>query len=188
MNPYEKVLTYKKANLTPAQESIRNTFISLCRVHPYSSISVTELCKKASVARTTFYASYPNTDALLEEIEDGLVANLIEYGNKGLKKRGLDYVSGMFSYVRDHRDVLELLLCIRPDIRFINKWKDAVKFHVYDYAVARVDPDNVGLALEMFASMVITGYTYYLEHPDELNLVALSHAVTRSFDEISKEK
>lgn len=185
-NPYSAVTRFKKANLTPAQESIKNAYIELCKIYPYASISITELCKKANVARTTFYATYPNSDALLEEIEDSLIYEFLKQGEKIYSDVNDVYIKESFKLVDLHRDCLKLFLVDRPDYRFIAKWKNAMKYHLHDSAVKRVDKKNVGLAMELFSSMVIAGFGYYLVHPNELDLDKLSLAATRVMEDLTK--
>lgn len=54
---------------------MKDALLELLEKEPLSKISVTELCKLADVNRATFYAYYPDTQALLREIEDDAMEN-----------------------------------------------------------------------------------------------------------------
>ena len=43
---------------------------------PFCEISVTEVCGRADVNRSTFYAHYADTTALLAELEDEVLAGM----------------------------------------------------------------------------------------------------------------
>lgn len=186
MNPYSDILNVKKKELTSAQDSLHKAFIDLAKSYPYSHISVTELCKKANVARTTFYFSYPNTDAMLEEIEDGIISDLNTVAGAKAGKTIFEYISGVFSLVLEYRKPILLFLVIQPDNRFINKWKRAIKNDHYEGVIRKANPKNVGLVLEIMASMVIGGFSYYLEHPEEIDIRALSEALEETIETFSK--
>ena len=168
MNPYTDILRLKKQQLTPAQEAITHAFLELYKVKTFSAINVTELCNKAHVARTTFYASYSNTDALLAEIEDALIVDLLKVNKnfhhmKDLEKESECYSKNAIRFMRANYEPLYALLIVQPDVRLIDKWKQAVKYHFWDSVSDRVKQMNVDLVLEMIASMAVGGYTYMLK-------------------------
>ena len=53
-------------------ERIEKAFIELLHSRPLNQISVSELCKRAGLNRTTFYANYANVYALANSIRDKL--------------------------------------------------------------------------------------------------------------------
>ena len=61
----EKEMAHRK---TPTRDKIKKAMIELMSEKDISQISVSELCQKASVNRTTFYNNYSCiTDVLKEE-------------------------------------------------------------------------------------------------------------------------
>ena len=168
MNPYSSILHLKKAKLTPAQESLTAAFLQLCRTKAFSAISVTELCVKAHVARTTFYASYSNTDTLLAEIEDSLIVDLLKVNRRfhrigNVEQESTDYLNNVMTFVREHEATLTVLLVEQPDIRLIDKWKQAAKFHFWEFVSAQPGHRDIELGLEIIASMAVGAYTHLLK-------------------------
>ena len=53
---------------------IRRAFMSLLAQKPIQSISVKELCERAGINRSTFYAHYTDLHDLLQQIEDEMFA------------------------------------------------------------------------------------------------------------------
>ena len=53
-------------------ERIEKAFIELLQSRPLNQISVSELCKRARLNRTTFYANYADVYALADSIRDKL--------------------------------------------------------------------------------------------------------------------
>lgn len=121
MNPYSDIATLEKKHLTSAQEALHKAFVQVAKNTPYGRISITDLCKKANVARTTFYFSYPNSDVLLEEVEDGLIVDLLKVTERTDQEDEFDYISNVMAFVDASREELYLLLVDQPDIRFIEK-------------------------------------------------------------------
>ena len=181
MNPYVHILSCKKAELTPAQEALRNAFLSLCKGKHFSAIGVTELCSKAHVARTTFYSSYPNTDALLGEIEDDLIVDLLKVNDRKIMDSETSrFARNVLNFVRTHRETLHTLLIDQPDPRLIEKMKTSVKYHFWEVLGGEGAANE--FALEIVASISLGGYTYLLKNPTDFDLdemVRMLNAATK---------
>ena len=54
--------------ITKTKQSLKQTLISLVSEKPFEQITVTELCKAASVSRITFYAHYSDKYELVDEV------------------------------------------------------------------------------------------------------------------------
>lgn len=169
MNPYSDILNCRKSAPTPAQEALRKSFLELCKGKHFSAVGVTELCSRAHVARTTFYSSYPNTDALLNEIEDDLIVDLLKVNDRReIDSENSKFAKNVLKFVRAHRETLHTLLLDQPDARLIEKWKKAVKFHFWEVLGGNEAANE--FALEIIASISLGGYTYLLKNPTEFDL------------------
>lgn len=182
MNPYQEIVKTKHKNLTAAQLMLQETFVRLGASKRYDSISVTCLCSQAGVARTTFYANYANTDELLEEIENLLIEKLLQVNPFSSKEVDLEvfevkYMHNVAEFVEDNRRTLEVMLLKQPDARLMNKWKMAVKYHFYDAIREKVGDGQCELALELMASLILSLYTWYLEHPIEFDIKQMAATV-----------
>ena len=78
MNPYKYVCDLTVANVTASQESIEAALLFLLDEKELHRISVKEICEKANVARSTFYAYYDVIDDCLVVIENRFLRNIIE--------------------------------------------------------------------------------------------------------------
>ena len=173
-NPYTDVLQCKKAETTPAKVALQNAFLVLAHRKPYASIGVSELCAKAHVARTTFYANYPNTAALLEEIENDLIADLLQVNDhkRNQIQASEEYATFMRNaeqFIDRHREPLYTMLVAQPDSGLIEKWKTGVKYHFWE--IFQKEQTAAGeFGLEMVASIALAGYTYLLKNPKEFDM------------------
>ena len=168
-NPYRDILELKKVDVSPARWAIRKAFMELYQEIPFSEISVKKLCERAHVARTTFYANYSNTDALLEEIEDALIVELLDVTDRPKyadeKEFGI-FGKNLRQFIDSHTLALTALLVKQPDLRLINKWKRGIKYHFWALIFEGEHTSNKEFTLEIIASMAVSSYTFLLENPD----------------------
>lgn len=176
-NPYREISNLTKKPLTAAQESLQKAFLSLAETKPYEEISVTELSKKAHVARTTFYSLYPNTDALLEEIENAIVYDLLQIGPP--EKDQTDYLRKCAAFVDENRHTLIILLRRHPSRRLIDKWKMVVKYHFYE-DMEKKSSEKSELALELMAVMSLGACVWRLQYPDRYDVEGILQMVSAS--------
>lgn len=172
MNPYQHITQTQKPDGTPAQEAIRKALVTKLEHKPLTDISVKELCAEAYVARTTFYSYYDNTDQVLCEIEDDLVYDLIRLNDdlmdpSLMKPEELLFSAETYRYVRGHQKVFYALLVAHPDLRFIEKWKQGAKYHLWERLFSDRQARNAEFILEMAASLTISAHTWFLKNPYE---------------------
>ena len=148
-------------------------------------ITVKGLCAAAPVARTTFYAHYRNVDDVLAEVEDGLLAGLAEVTERvsGGDLPNMDFSTFLdetLGFIPERWTDFYALLVARPDMRFIARWKDAVKSNfARRYPQARMR-QNWDLIAEMGASATIGAYTWWMGHPDAPGIDAVKGQVERA--------
>ncbi|MDO4537878.1 MAG: TetR/AcrR family transcriptional regulator [Coriobacteriales bacterium] len=167
------------------REAIRAEFMRTYAQVPLDRITVKGLCAAVPVARTTFYAHYRNVDEVLVEVEDGLLAGLAEVTERvsagDLQRMDfLRFLDETFAFIRRNWTYFHALLIDQPDLRFIDKWKDAVKANfARRYPQARMQA-NWGLISEMVASATIGAYSYWMEHPDAAGMEEAKRLVERA--------
>lgn len=61
-----------------SREKIEKVFVELLQTHELNQIRVSDLCKRARVNRTTFYANYTDLYGLADAIRDRLEAGLAD--------------------------------------------------------------------------------------------------------------
>lgn len=64
------------ARVRNTRQAIRHAFLELLKEKPVSGISVTELCEKSQINRTTFYKHYADVFDLLDCMEQEMLAYL----------------------------------------------------------------------------------------------------------------
>lgn len=55
---------------------LQDALMELLEEKPLEKITVTQVCQKADVNRSTFYAYYPDVGALLAELENGVLEQI----------------------------------------------------------------------------------------------------------------
>ena len=68
-----------------SMELIERVFIELLQTREISQISVSDICKRAGLNRTTFYANYSDIYGLADSIKDKLEGNLTELYSDEIK-------------------------------------------------------------------------------------------------------
>lgn len=150
--------------------------------------SVKTLCAKAFVARSTFYAHYHHVGEVLETLERRLVRDLEEL-NEPLTVRDADggdahgaarvTLMPTLDYIRANEDAFRALLVSAPDVRFIERWKDAIKrqcrLRMTDGGGEpraegpRRPTVNRELILEIVASSMVSATTFWLHDPSKVH-------------------
>ena len=171
------------------REAIRAEFMRMYACERLDRITVKALCAAVPVARTTFYAYYRNVDDVLEEVEDGLLSGLIQVTEKvsGGDLQHMDFsvfLNETFGYIRANWTDFRALLVIQPSMRFVAKWKDAIKANfARRYPKARAH-QLWELLSEMAASATIGAYTWWMEHPDAAGIEQAKRVIERAVDAI----
>jgi AcrR family transcriptional regulator len=95
---------------------LHNALLSLLSEKSYETITVEEICERANVGRSTFYAHYTGKDDLKRSgIDDHLRKLLAEHQRESLKRSGepsddgFGFSLAMFEHARDHRDLYRAL-------------------------------------------------------------------------------
>lgn len=165
--------------MNDTKQAIQRTFIALCRKKSVDKISVKELCVQTPVARTTFYEYYDNLGTLKAEIEDELIGGILEIAKTTAEGNfaGMNlnvFFSRTLDYIKSHWEENYAFLVAQPNLAYIAKWKNAIKYHFRLRFPEKNAVPNHGLIMEVIASAVIGAYTYWMEHPDEVDTQKLA--------------
>lgn len=87
-----------------SRERMERAFIELLQDRDFSEIRVSEVCKRAAVNRTTFYANYPDLRGLADAIRDRLERSIAELyaGEITAGRSSHDYLK-LFCHIRDNQ-------------------------------------------------------------------------------------
>lgn len=121
------------------KKALRDSLIELMQTRPILDISIKELCDKADISRTTFYAYYKNQYTLLKQLEDETLSSvedtLKKYDNKRSAHDTIRMVEGILQYIADNSHSIQVLLSENGDInfqkRFFRRFTDTQKMMKY---------------------------------------------------------
>ena len=181
-NPYKNVVQLKCRKFTDAQVALCEALVSLLLNKKAYEIGVKELCQIAHVARSTFYVYYQNTDELLEELENYHIIQLLNLNkdvmvNTGYYENNISFYQKTIEYVEINKKVFYSFLINNPNMRFQSKWKDAIKYHLWERGFNTHEIRNGALILEMTASEVIAAYSFVLLHPYDVDMAHVNKIV-----------
>ena len=187
MNPYTYVLNLKEAHMTGAQSAIEKALLTLYEEKEVYQISVKELTTKANVARSTFYTYYEVIDDCMQSLEDRCIYELLSLNEKLMSKEKihemeLSFFKNTLQYMKENEKLYYLFLVKRPNNRFIEKWKDAIKYHMYDRMPVYESEKNKDLTLEMIASETIGAFRYWLKNPYEVDFSYVKKLIVRTIE------
>ncbi|MCM1227223.1 MAG: TetR/AcrR family transcriptional regulator [Clostridium sp.] len=99
----------------------KNSLIALLKKKPVYQISVTELCEKAELNRSTFYKYYGNVRDVLTEIEK----ETLEQGQKCMQEievSGINYaiqpLYRLLCYIKENKELYQMILNNSADDNF----------------------------------------------------------------------
>lgn len=185
MNPYAYICELSAQSSTPAQQSIEKALLTLLDEKELYKISVKELCIRANVARSTFYAYYDVIDDCLLTIENRFLYEIVrmntELCNRNkIETLDLSFFEDTLCFLKQHQKMLYLLLDKRYSQRFVNRWKDAIKYHLYERIPEQISTRNQELTLEMIAAETIAAYQFWLKNPYELDIDYVKRLIKRT--------
>ncbi len=86
-----------------SQEKIEKAFIELLQTREIADITVSDLCKRTDLNRSTFYANYCDIYDLADRISEKLEAEVNElYGNDFINNCANDYLR-LFRHIRENQ-------------------------------------------------------------------------------------
>lgn len=96
------------------KKMIKDAYIELLEINPDKRLSITEICQRADINRSTFYMHYEDVNQLVKEIEDEIL-NQIPYpdlsdGALSKKEQYLELLQGTFEYIKENKKQFILLL------------------------------------------------------------------------------
>ena len=187
MNPYGYVCDLQVHKVTPAQEAMETALLLLLDEKELHQISVKEVCQRANVARSTFYTYYDVIDDCLQAIENRFLHEIIAMtvaleNRENLDGIDLSFFEETLGYLKDNQRLLYLFMIKRYNSRFVNRWKDAIKYHLYRQIPSRISDKNRELTLEIIASGTIGAYQYWLKNPYELDSDYVKQLLRRTLE------
>jgi AcrR family transcriptional regulator len=102
--------------------ALRDSLMELLEDKPISKITVKELCERADINRTTFYAHYDSPADLLVQIEDETLAwaneKIMDMLGKPDRRETISDMEEIFTYLIENSSYMKVLLSERGDVSF----------------------------------------------------------------------
>ncbi len=169
------------------KEAIKVQFMNEYARKDFSDITVKGLCAATPVARTTFYSYYNNTDEVRCEIEDELINGLLEVSKEVSAGNYPDMDFDFFmdeteAYIKGNWTNIYVFLVRQPNMRFIRKWKDAIKQNFSRRYPDKNHAKNYDAILEIVASSMLSSYTFWMKHPDTCSTKDMKPLIQKVLD------
>ena len=130
---------YKKSN-----EKIETAFLTLMLDNNYENITISEICNKANVNRSTFYAHYDDINDLIIKTESKFAHSMISIFNYGLRYDHEAFVE-MFKFVKENKYFYKAFLKIPYTTLAESNTKDTILHHVKGVSPQTNDMNDIEL-------------------------------------------
>ena len=111
------------------KKMMKDALLELLEKQPLEKITVTDVCEKADVNRSTFYSYYENIGQLLLEIEDDVLNALPVSPDASLNisdEYFLSLLEKFFDYVCENERLFRVLIVSRDNSRFNHRLINSV--------------------------------------------------------------
>ena len=103
------------------KRALRESLLYLLKEQPIQKISVSRLCEKSDINRSTFYTYYSSPMDLLESIEDEILNTLEEDMIQFEKENSISQLmNSIIFYISEHKQLVRLLFSDHGDPGFQN--------------------------------------------------------------------
>jgi AcrR family transcriptional regulator len=92
-------------------EKIENAFLSLLEIHKYDDITISQICKRANINRSTFYCHYTDINDLIIKVEKKFAQETAGIFNFG-ERRSHEAMVEMFTFVKENKHFYNAFLNI----------------------------------------------------------------------------
>ncbi len=131
-----------------SQEKIEKVFIELLQTREITDITVSDICKKTDLNRSTFYANYLDIYDLADRIRDKLEGEVNElYENDTYNNCGNDYLK-LFRHIKDNQMFYKTYFKLGYDTRHyvdLNIINEQNRFFKKEHISYHIDFHKAGL-------------------------------------------
>lgn len=101
---------------TVSESKILNAFVELLQIKDFAKISISDICDKSGVSRTTFYRYYKNKEDLVDSTIETIMSDLtVIFSRDPLMREGSQLEA--LCYVYNHGKLCQVLLKKFPEIK-----------------------------------------------------------------------
>lgn len=188
INKNAKGVGFLDIRIEKTERAIKQAFMELRREKPVEKIRVKELCDRACINKSTFYAHYQDIYALANAMEDEMVQAVVEslprLTASDVSERTEWLAREMFRAFAEHREEITVLFSGSRQGLFINRVEQAMC-----QCIAQTDPTfETDVVRKVVLSFCVQGcyytFTSYCGQMDEKRLVALLASIARAAQRI----
>lgn len=143
---------------------LMDSLITLLKIKPITAITVKEICERADINRSTFYAHYKDQFDLLEQIEEEIITDLNMYlsqYNFEQEQEALQMTERLLEYVVSKYEMFQTLLNENADHTFERRVMDVARSFLIQ---SRFSNDEVDADIsEYVITYLISGSIYVIK-------------------------
>ncbi|MDR2192987.1 MAG: TetR/AcrR family transcriptional regulator [Treponema sp.] len=164
----ENKITKETRKTKYTKKALRDSLIELMKSRSILRITIKDICDRADISRSTFYAHYADQYDLLRHIEEETIVYcedmLREYGKKRSKAEMIQMLEEILRYIASNSTPIQMLLSENGDITFQERFirRFIHQQHVMKYFDEKAD-DNDELK-EYYSVFVIHGAIALIQH------------------------
>lgn len=167
------------------RKSIKTALAELIQKKPLSSITITELTKKADIDRRTFYLHYSNIDEIVEDIENDAVQTLQEAVPNKDRFNIESFFNGLTSIMTSNIDFYRTITTNPIYYRFVFQCKEILKTSLKDSFAGKtsLSPDDFDFNCEYIASGIMGVYINWFVTDSRMPIDQLTKKAEKVFSE-----
>ena len=175
-----------------SKESIKNSFIELRTKKELRKITVKELCEKANINKSTFYAYYDDIFDLSEQIESDVVRQIIESINHRYSMifNASEATSELFYAMKRQKKLIDIVFSGTQHPNLVYKISIMLKDIIFEANPHLKNNSKFNILLDY---AIFGGYYAFEENskidnnPDEI-ISTITHAATHMNELFTKDK
>lgn len=172
--------TKEYACVKKTKKAFETSLASLAKEAPLNKISVKALCENAQLSRNAFYFHYKDIGALVNDIEENLLAQansmLSELENLGFPKNVYATIDSLIDLFDSKRDVVMMLLDESYSATFTDRISKIFSDFNYNY-FRQAHGEKSRVSYEFFYIFLSGGFystiKYWLSNPDKMSKAAV---------------
>lgn len=188
LNENEKEVVFLDIRIEKTERAIKQAFLSLREQKPLEKIKIKELCEKACINKSTFYAHYQDIYALENALEEELIASILgslpEFRTYDLRSCTEWLIQELFrAFVANQKEV-EILFSGSRQGGFINRIEQEIRRRIEEYDSDFANDPVRGVILSFCVQGSYYTFSNNSKKMDEKKLVDLLAAIARAAQNI----
>ena len=148
------------------KKAFQQSFISLAKEMPLNKISVKQLCERAELSRNAFYFHYEDINALITDIENGMINDVVSMFDHirdvGFPDNVLTLIQDLTEYFYERKDTTLLFLDSSYSGSFKNRMNSSFSDFFFQY-FKKYHNTELRESYDFFYTFLSDGYCGMLE-------------------------